>query len=297
MCDMPFVNAIDSKGQTLANTKTIKNLVNIDRNQDGSVKVGMYNEDEGFHPINNPGWIKFELDDVKYISYIRILLWDNCGNGKKQPSNRMYQYRLMYSEDSITSESARWTVLYDTMRNGSNGWQEFYLEDGPAKIRSIKIHFCHNSRNSETQVVKVQAYRNPTRELAEEFGIYDLKDEEFAPSIHGIINNRIICGYHEEAGISKGIFNEVSSRLKKLKDILGNSDKDVLAFSTETEEKLGELNFIDNDISRFQASLLKPVEDAVKKQKVLDMKWRRINNMVTVLAIMTLVIDIIRFFR
>ena len=294
---MEIVKSLDSMGQTMEGTPSFKELLNLECNEDGSVKLGKYNENVGFHSINNPGWIKYELDKEYEISYIRLLLWDNCGDGKKQPSNRTYRYRILYSQDTLSSESVRWKVLYDTMRNGSNGWQEFYLEDKPAKIRSVMVHCYYNSRNDDTQIVRVQAFKYPTKELAQEFGLKGISDEDFAPSIHGIINNRIICGYQAEAGISKGIYQEVSSRLDILEEILGDNDNDIQVFRNETKERLGELNFIDNDISRFQASLLKPVEEAVKKQKVMDRKWQIFNISVAALAIVTIVIDIVRLFR
>ena len=292
MDDIKFIDARDSHGRTLADTPTIQELVRMEC-QNGSIKLNKYTEETGFHAISNPGWIKFEMDDLHKVSYIRFLLWDSCGNGKKQPSHRKYQYRLLYSEDKISFEGTRWTVLYDTMQNGSNGWQEFYLENRPLDIRSIKIHCCNNTRNSETQLIKVQAFRYPTRELAQEFGL-TVPDEAYAPSIHGIINNRIICGDLEEAGISKSIYKEVSTKLKQLAEKIGESDEEIENFRQETQEKLGELNLIDNDISKFQASLLEPVEEAIRKQKRQDKKWRKINIAVMLLAIATILIDILR---
>ena len=292
MSDIIFKEVLDSEGQTQA-SETISDLVRQDLNPDGSVKIDIYTEEVGFHSIANPGWIKFELDGLYEISYIRFLLWDSCGNGKKQPSHRKYQYRLLYSEDSIHLKSARWTVLYDTMRNGSNGWQEFYFRNEPVQIRSIKIQCCNNSRDSATQIIKVQAYRYPTYEIATEFG-QSVPNDAYAPSIHGIINNRIICGNNEEAGISKDIYNKVKNKLELLGEKIGKDDNNIRIFSLETEEKLDELDHIDNDISKFRTSLLEPVKEAIRRQKKQDERLHHINIVITVLAAVTILVDILR---
>lgn len=101
-----------------------------------------YNEKEGFHEVPMPGWIEFDFGKEVGIRYLRFLLWDNAGEGKKQRSHRAYNYRVLFRPENTST----WTVLHDTMGQGSCGWQEFVKEDGdPWPIRFIRIYGISNS--------------------------------------------------------------------------------------------------------------------------------------------------------
>lgn len=101
-----------------------------------------YNENEGFHEVLMPGWVEFDFGKEEGIRYLRFLLWDNAGEGKKQRSHRAYNYRVLFRPENTST----WTVLHDTMGQGSCGWQEFVKEDGnPWPIRFIRIYGISNT--------------------------------------------------------------------------------------------------------------------------------------------------------
>ena len=95
----------------------------------GGIGKIFYNEKIGFHSVPTPGWVEFDFGETKQVRYIRFLLWDNAGSGKRQRSHRNYNYRILFRD----GETTEWTVLHDTMGHGSCGWQEFICADGDGK--------------------------------------------------------------------------------------------------------------------------------------------------------------------
>lgn len=158
-----------------------------------------YDIEEGYYSIPNPGWLEIRLKKPCDVSYLRFLLWDNCGSGKKQPSNRRYVYRLLVScagGDGDDGGDGSWTAVYDNHTNPSNGWQEFYFEDGLEGLTAIRLQFFHTlslkESNPRSHIVKVQAYRNPTRSIYDSTQMTSIVP--YAPPVAGIVRNRVIIG-------------------------------------------------------------------------------------------------------
>jgi hypothetical protein len=248
-------------------------------------QIPEYDEKKGFYEIKNPGWIKFSFKNPIQISYLRFLLWDNRGSdAKRQPSNRKYTYRVLIAECKHNPTDANgiraehgivWTAIYENSINPSNGWQEFYFEDGVKEISAIKLEFFQNTSASNThknytQLVSVQAYRNPTlaiHQLLKEDCANDNIDS-FAPQpSYGFIRNRVIVGGLQEevnSAIEDEIIHEIkeyitnynhaSEELQQLRYDLINSSKDNMS-----------KNDIEKQIHIFNKSILKPIEEYDKK--------------------------------
>lgn len=278
--------------------------------------VSKYDENEGYYKIPNPGWIVINLDAAKEISYLRFLLWDNRGSeGKRQPSNRKYTYRLLIEEDgnvtskekesivisfkhllkkiiswlrsllsfsgdykgeshaaSVSASSAVgvvWTAIYENTLNPTNGWQEFYFEDGARKIKKIKIQFFQNTSASTThknctQLVSVQAYAQPTDAIKQ---LLSLDQKEGIPSSSaplpnlGFIRNRVIIGGEQEVMnnlVEDEIMDKVATYIKKAEQ----NYPDLKRLRVDLQEN--SRNTIKTDIEKqihiFNQSILKPIE-------------------------------------
>ncbi|MBR2326246.1 MAG: hypothetical protein IKA49_02665 [Alistipes sp.] len=242
-----------------------------------------YNEGTGFCEIKNPGWVEIRLKTPQQISYLRFLLWDNRGTEKKrQPSNRKYTYRLLIAEEAnnrqgvSNGESIVWTALYENSLNPSNGWQEFFFEDGAKSVVAIKIQFFQNTSASQvhknfTQLVSVQAYKSPT------YAIKQLLDEnkevaeevEYAPMpTYGFIRNRVIIGGEQEA-INDLVEDEI---VKEVTDYIRSEGEGVPELDylcKELEHTAGDRCIANNDVEKqiriFNRSILKPIESYDKR--------------------------------
>lgn len=160
--------------------------------------VGEYDAQTGFHKIPNPGHLEIILKENIEISYLRFLLWDNCGTMKQQPSRRKYHYRLLLGR-SAKNGNIIWDAVYDNSLNPSNGWQEFFFEDGVQRIKGIKLQFFHtlalsngNNENTVTQLVCVQAYENPSESICR--WTNSSPRYMYANPIKGLSKNKIIIG-------------------------------------------------------------------------------------------------------
>lgn len=160
--------------------------------------VGDYNTRTGFHKIPNPGYLEIILKEEMEISYLRFLLWDNCGTLKQQPSRRKYHYRLMLGRPSADGGLV-WEAVYDNSLNPSNGWQEFFFEDGARRVKAIKLQFLHtlalsngNNENTVTQLVSIQAYEHPSENICRwtDTG----PKAVYACPVRGLSKNKIIIG-------------------------------------------------------------------------------------------------------
>lgn len=101
-----------------------------------------YNEQYGFYSVPTPGWVEFDFGRQYNIRYIRFLLWDNAGSGKRQRSHRAYNYRILFRAENTDV----WRVLHDTMGRGSCGWQEFVnASEKPWNIRFVRLYGVSNS--------------------------------------------------------------------------------------------------------------------------------------------------------
>lgn len=292
------VFSFDSDGNNSMNSKTICDLVSLEL-KEGEKVIRYYDANTGFHTIKNPGWIIFDLRERKRISYIRFLLWDNCGSEKKQPSRRKYLYRLLVademSKEGMGASVLRWEVVYDTMFNGSNGWQEFYFESTCKYIRYIKIYFMNNSRDQYTHLVNIQAYEYPTQVLyncsqgfgqtsQKKQGVYKwfnhlrgdsgkVENQEMAPPIHGLINNRVIIGKQSDetvCSISLRVYERVVRMLVDLNDNIFNTELENI--KSEITERLKELHTIDKELQYFQNSIYNPVIRRFSHQQCWS-KW------------------------
>lgn len=214
--------------------------------------VPYYDTKKGYLSVKNPGWLEIHLKEPKEISYLRFLLWDNCGSEKKQPSNRKYNYRLLVADCLPSgSSSIQWEAVYDNSKNPSNGWQEFFFESGARRIQAIKLQFFHTlslSTNEDTWLVAIQAYKYPTKAISE---LSNISFQLYAPPINGFSKSRIIIG---GADTQFGLISE-NQITNEIKDYLKQIEND--AVINEEERK---------NIHRFQSDMNENTQEDLSKQ-------------------------------
>lgn len=272
-----------------------------------------YDSSKGYYKIKNPGWAKITLSSPERISYIRFLLWDNRGSAaKRQPSNRKYTYRLLIAEAQYNPSGIAddrgvvWTAVYENSLNPSNGWQEFFFEDGARDILAIKIQFfqnttASNSHKSYTQLVSVQAYSAPTSPIKQLLADGDdvLGDDYCAPlPTYGFIRNRVIIGGEQEVVnniVEDEIINEVTSFIKSV-------EHDVPALRqlrNELEEGMineGGKTDIEKQIHLFNSAILKPIESYDKRLTKRYKKYTYVAILIFVLGIVQEIVDIVSLY-
>jgi hypothetical protein len=111
-----------------------------------------YTGKEGFAAFRWPSFLTVDLEEVCAVKVIRLLLWDGLGQKGGQLDKRLYEYRLLCSEDE-----KRWIVVHDTGVEGTIGWQEFRFQS-PIRLRYVRIHGLHNTANDFFHVVEVEAH-------------------------------------------------------------------------------------------------------------------------------------------
>lgn len=111
-----------------------------------------YTGSKGFCEFQWPNYLTVDLGSSQDIKCIRFLLWDGLGAGNGQRHSRRYRYRLLLSTDHIY-----WTVVFDTLQAGYNGWQVFHFPNC-VNTRYIRIHGLWNSANTSFHVVEIEAY-------------------------------------------------------------------------------------------------------------------------------------------
>lgn len=274
-----------------------------------------YNTKEGFHNIPNPGWLEIQLKEAKEISYLRFLLWDNCGSKKKQPSHRKYHYRLMLAEEPAANEAMVWDVVYDNSHNPSNGWQEFFFEDSCRKIKAIRIQFFHtlalsssNNEKTVTQLVSIQAYKNPTEGICKwsEAG----NRLPYAPALKGLSKNRIVIG-GSDAQIGELATNQISNKIfAYLQSISNNLEESKKVLVENFKEDLSHDNNkdISKQINLFYNSVLKPVDEqkATIRRKsswiscvtvaLLSIEFLDISNKIKMIILLSLILFFVLLF-
>lgn len=223
--------------------------------RDGKV---FYNEKEGFHEVPMPGWIEFDFGKEEDVRYLRFLLWDNAGEGKKQRSHRAYNYRVLFRPENTSA----WTVLHDTMGQGSCGWQEFVKEDGkPWPIRFIRIYGISNSGT-----VGKDALRIVRLGISRELDDVDLQH---------VIRTRILK-YDDVTGkefgipdIMKGVY-WLRQRETKAKDGTDGKEADVALAASGGTKSASPEKFQDQSVSNLFKSISKFVEQIVNDDYSID---------------------------
>lgn len=298
----PAVHIYDSTGAV--DTPELKSLVEM--GPDSSVRY--YDTESGFYKIKNPGWIVFDLGVTCQVAYIRLLLWDNCGGVKKQPSRRKYTYRLLVAEDVPGCDACylTWKVVYYNVNSGSNGWQEFVFSQIQS-IRYVKIHAIANTSNEYTHIVNIQAYGSLTEVLHDylNLAVDNVSSQEksgsgVVPPIKGFVNNRIIIESDDsliDPIISTCIYKEILGDLDALVDSLRLEKLDysrVLSFRDELMTDDANSKSMEHELLYFQKSLLKPLEDELSKQK-RRRKFMIFAQLVSVVSIIYGILDLFLF--
>ena len=221
---------------------------------DESVNYIKYNEKEGYHSVSTPGWIEFDFGEERKIKYLRFLLWDNNGFGKRLPSHRFYNYRIVFRE----SEKAPWKVLHDTMGHGSRGWQEFINESkNPWEMRFVRVYGISNSGTTgsgELWLVRL-----------------GISEEKYDSDLGQIHTNRIVkySGILEKDDNTLNDFNikEITKVIEWLRKPI-NSQADWI---DSVKSLLGQFNeqYNDQDINDSLLSFFKKVYFSAK-QKVIE---------------------------
>jgi|GEM_PF-3594442 hypothetical protein len=125
-------------------------------------EISNYTGDKGYAWFDWPGSLTIDLGGPQKLCCIRILLWDGLGEGGTSRNPRIYCYRLLASLDHNN-----WKVLFDTGRNGFNGWQVFNFQHG-FEARYVRIHGLTNSANRFFHIVQVEAHDDDPPPLAVE---------------------------------------------------------------------------------------------------------------------------------
>ena len=255
-------------------------------------KIGQYDISNGFHAVTNPGWIEVNLKKPEEISYLRFLLWDNCGSEKKQPCNLRYVYRLLISE-SDDPDNRKWEAVYDNNISPTNGWQEFYFEDRVRKITAIKLQFFYTltlGSHPTTQIVSIQAYRHPTENFMEspEPG----KHTGYAPAIDGIVRSRVILGpIQEQMGfiVESEITQKIHDYLTRISDRTTLEDSELIHIdSFKNDIKTHEDSGLNKQLNLFYKSILAPVNRYNNKLAESALWISTISNLLLIIDIIPL---------
>ena len=284
------VRAIDSEGNSFetGNESAEGNSLGTMFND----KIGRYDISSGFHAVTNPGWIEVNLKNPEEISYLRFLLWDNCGSEKKQPSNRRYVYRLLISESDDPANRA-WEAVYDNHISPSNGWQEFYFEDRARKITAIKLQFFHTlslSTNPTTQIVSIQAFKYPTENFFESES--PNKPDSYAPPVSGIVRSRVILGtLQEQMGfiVESEITDKIKDYLTRISNSSNLEDRDILhieSFKDDIEKN--KESGLNKQLNLFYKSILSPVNRYNNKLELSALWISTISNIMLSIDILPL---------
>ena len=284
------VRAIDSEGNSFetGNESAEGNSLGILFNDE----IRPYDICSGFHAVTNPGWIEVNLKNPEEISYLRFLLWDNCGSEKKQPSNRRYVYRLLISESDDPANRA-WEAVYDNHISPSNGWQEFYFEDRARKITAIKLQFFHTlslSTNPTTQIVSIQAFKNPTENFFESES--PNKPDSYAPPVSGIVRSRVILGtLQEQMGfiVESEITDKIKDYLTRISNSSNLEDRDILhieSFKDDIEKN--KESGLNKQLNLFYKSILSPVNRYNNKLELSALWISTISNIMLSIDILPL---------
>lgn len=238
--------------------------------------VGEYNTQTGFHKIPNPGYLEIILKENIEISYLRFLLWDNCGTMKQQPSRRKYHYRLLLGR-SDNNDNIIWDAVYDNSLNPSNGWQEFFFENGVQSIKGIKLQFFHtlalsngNNENTVTQLVCVQAYENPSESICR--WTNSSPRYMYANPIEGLSKNKIIIGgsdNHIGYMAERNITDKIKLYLSQLEHEVVTPSEAGKIQMLKTDLQANTNDDISKQIDIFYNSVLTPANE---KQRALKRK-------------------------
>ena len=257
-----------------------------------SDEIGRYDISTGFHAVTNPGWIEVSLKKPEEISYLRFLLWDNCGSEKKQPSNRRYVYRLLISESDDPANRS-WEAAYDNHISPSNGWQEFYFEDRTRKITAIKLQFFHTlslSTNPTTQIVSIQAFKNPTENFFESGS--PNTPTSYAPPVSGIVRSRVILGpLQEQMGfiVESEITDKIKDYLTRISSSSNLEDRDILhieSFKDDIEKN--KESGLNKQLNLLYKSILSPVNRYNNKLELSALWVSTISNIMLSIDILPL---------
>ena len=261
--------------------------------------IANYNSSQGHIQVKNPGELVVVLEKPSDISYLRILLWDNCGPTKQQPSRRRYTYRLLYTS-RYEEGGSRWTVVYENTQNPSNGWQEFYFENRRRRVSAIKIQCFQNTTPSahkdSTQIVSIQAFADPTQSIMDMLELKSLHVKA-APPVPGIVKNRVIVGSSQE-NLKVLVQAEINMTIKKYIEDLKHdiSDEEEMNNLSSVESELGKSEdnvLIDRQINLFYNSILRPVEEADVRIKK---KYAWITHITLIVAIVSFVKELVNTF-
>lgn len=284
------VRAIDSEGNSFEDGNE-----SPEGNSLGALfsdEIGRYDISSGFHAVTNPGWIEVSLKKPEEISYLRFLLWDNCGSEKKQPSNRRYVYRLLISESDDPANRS-WEAAYDNHISPSNGWQEFYFEDRTRKITAIKLQFFHTlslSTNPTTQIVSIQAFKNPTENFFESGS--PNTPICYAPPVSGIVRSRVILGpLQEQMGfiVESEITDKIKDYLTRISSSSNLEDRDILhieSFKDDIEKN--KESGLNKQLNLLYKSILSPVNRYNNKLELSALWISTISNIMLSIDILPL---------
>jgi len=131
---------------------------NVEAATDGNYTE--YGANDGFAYAPNGSNFTLDFNDVRTISEIRVLFWDEHG-GAQTSNDRKYSFRLKYSIDSITYHE-----IYSTLEGEEDrGW---YIFTFPYRIsaRCIQVSSIHCTIKPNSHIVEIEIHDSPAPPLS-----------------------------------------------------------------------------------------------------------------------------------
>src|SRR5690606_11757543 len=190
-----------------------------------------------------PGYCTVDLEKVHDLSSIRILLWDNQGQGQSHPDDRKYKYRLLASEDQ-----AHWRLVYETDDVGTIGWQVFDF-DKSLSARYIRVHGLWCSKQLSVHIVQLEAYDAPTPSLPSRSPMVHLRLGAPTELIEEVVSYK-----------ATSTMRDIIVKLRRIPDdypvINGNPFRNV---ADELEMRLDDITQIEERIDAVHRRIVEPV--------------------------------------
>lgn len=201
-----------------------------------------YDGHNGFAYFKWPGYCTVDLDAVRELKSIRMLLWDRQGKGQVVPADRVYKYRLLTSNDC-----EQWQVIYESDDVGTIGWQVFEF-DKPHSAHYIRVHGLWCSKQPTFHLVELEAHDSPA------------PLPQRPPKVH--LRLGATATYSNEATSYKatGTIREIIRQLRELPDTHPSINPVPLQHAADAlEQKLDDITRLEESIEAVNRRIVEPV--------------------------------------
>lgn len=240
-----------------------------------------YSEFSGYTSVISPNYITIDLHKLVDVQVIQFLLWDNRGNDKQEACSREHHYRILISEyegdlvcdsqgNTIPKENNEaglvWSVLYDSLRTGYNGWQVFNLSKAK-KMRYIKLHFLSNSDHKICNLVRFEAYAKPLIGYPYNF----LPTFETTISTDSTTVNRKSALHHNPINkFTKEVLARLEHNIKHQQEF-GALDlaNEIFLFKNELKSAIDELDVYESRLSEVKQGIFKNTDKILRRAQII----------------------------